>query len=66
MSPPAALLERPEPVTEAAEGPLPGASRRILIVALNYAPELVGCAKYTTELAEDLLARGHAVEVVAG
>lgn len=66
MSPPAALLERPEPVTEAAEGPLPGASRRILIVALNYAPELVGCAKYTTELTEDLLARGHAVEVVAG
>jgi colanic acid biosynthesis glycosyl transferase WcaI len=40
--------------------------RRILIVALNYAPELVGCAKYTTELAEDLVARGHAVEVVTG
>lgn len=40
--------------------------RRILIIALNYAPELVGCAKYTTELAEDLVARGHAVEVVTG
>jgi colanic acid biosynthesis glycosyl transferase WcaI len=39
-------------------------ARRILIVALNYAPELVGCAKYTTELAEDLVARGHEVEVV--
>jgi colanic acid biosynthesis glycosyl transferase WcaI len=38
--------------------------RRVLIVALNYAPDLVGCAKYTTELAEDLVARGHAVEVV--
>lgn len=37
---------------------------RILLVALNYAPELVGCAKYTSELAEDLAARGHAVEVV--
>lgn len=39
---------------------------RVLIVALNYAPELVGCAKYTTELAEDLMDRGHSVEVVAG
>ncbi|WP_369062139.1 WcaI family glycosyltransferase [Caulobacter sp. 73W] len=38
--------------------------KRILIVALNYAPELVGCAKYTTELAEDLACRGHKVEVV--
>lgn len=43
-----------------------GQRLRILIVALNYAPELVGCAKYTTELAEDLLRRGHSVEVVAG
>jgi len=40
--------------------------RRILIIALNYAPELVGCAKYTTELAEDLVRRGHSVEVVTG
>lgn len=39
---------------------------RVLILALNYAPELVGCAKYTTELAEDLVARGHSVEVVSG
>ena len=39
---------------------------RILIVGINYAPELVGCAKYTTELAEDLVARGHNVEVIAG
>lgn len=39
---------------------------RILIVALNYAPELVGCAKYTTEFAEELVARGHKVEVVTG
>lgn len=38
--------------------------KRILIVALNYAPELVGCAKYTTELAEELAKRGHQVEVV--
>lgn len=39
---------------------------RILIVALNYAPELVGCAKYTSELAEDLARRGHRVEVLTG
>lgn len=38
---------------------------RVLVVALNYAPEVVGCAKYTTELVEDLTARGHQVEVVA-
>ena len=40
-------------------------SHRILIVGLNYAPELVGCGKYTSELAEDLVRRGHTVEVVA-
>ena len=40
--------------------------RRILIIALNYAPELVGCAKYTTELAEYLALRGHQVEVITG
>jgi len=38
--------------------------RRILMVMLNYAPDLVGCAKYNCELAEDLAARGHQVEVV--
>lgn len=41
-------------------------SLRVLIVALNYAPEMVGCAKYTTELAEALVAYGHQVEVVCG
>nr|WP_314438965.1 WcaI family glycosyltransferase [uncultured Brevundimonas sp.] len=39
---------------------------RILIIAINYAPELVGCAKYTTEFAEDMATRGHKVEVVTG
>lgn len=39
-------------------------ARRILMVMLNYAPDLVGCAKYNCELAEDLAARGHQVEVV--
>lgn len=37
---------------------------RVLFVALNYAPEIVGCGKYTSELAEDLAQRGHQVEVV--
>lgn len=37
---------------------------RILICAINYRPELIGCDKYTFELAEDLARRGHDVEVV--
>lgn len=41
-------------------------SRRILIVGLNYAPDMVGVAKYTTELADELARRGHRIEVVAG
>ena len=39
---------------------------RILLVGLNYAPEKVGIAVYTTGLAEALVAAGHEVEVVAG
>jgi colanic acid biosynthesis glycosyl transferase WcaI len=39
---------------------------KIMIVALNYAPEMVGCAKYTTELAEQLAASGHNVQVICG
>ncbi len=48
----------------------PGAARfgetpqNVLIVALNYAPEMVGCAKYTTELAEALAQDGCRVEVI--
>ena len=37
---------------------------KILIHAINYAPELIGCGKYTTELALYLHSRGHQVEVV--
>jgi colanic acid biosynthesis glycosyl transferase WcaI len=40
------------------------AGRRVLVVGLNYAPDLIGIAKYTAELCEDLVRRGHAVEVV--
>lgn len=39
---------------------------RVLVVGLNYAPEKVGIAVYTTGLAEALVAAGHQVEVIAG
>lgn len=39
---------------------------KILILGLNYAPEQVGIAVYTTGLAEALVGLGHQVEVVAG
>lgn len=39
---------------------------RVLIVGLNYAPEKVGIAVYTTGLAEALAAEGHEVRVIAG
>jgi colanic acid biosynthesis glycosyl transferase WcaI len=37
---------------------------KVLILGLNYAPEPVGIAAYTTPMAEGLVARGHAVTVV--
>ena len=39
---------------------------RVLIVGLNYAPEPIGIAPYTTGLAEHLASAGHRVEVIAG
>lgn len=39
---------------------------KILILGLNYAPEKVGIAVYTTEMAESLVEMGHSVKVVAG
>ncbi len=39
---------------------------RILILGLNYAPEMVGIAVYTSGLAEALAAAGHDVRVIAG
>jgi colanic acid biosynthesis glycosyl transferase WcaI len=38
--------------------------KSILIHAINFAPEIIGCAKYTTELAQYLEHRGHIVTVV--
>lgn len=37
---------------------------RILVVGINYAPDLVGVAKYNTELCEGLTSFGHEVRVV--
>lgn len=39
---------------------------RLLLLGLNYAPEPVGIAVYTTGLAEALAERGHEVRVIAG
>ncbi len=37
---------------------------RILIVGINYAPELTGIGKYSSEMAEYLVAAGHEVRIV--
>lgn len=37
---------------------------RILLVGINYAPDLIGVAKYNTELCEGLASLGHEIRVV--
>src|SRR3954471_9234228 len=37
---------------------------RVLLVGINYAPDLIGVAKYNTELCESLAAEGHDVRVI--
>jgi colanic acid biosynthesis glycosyl transferase WcaI len=37
---------------------------RILVYGINYAPDLLGVAKYTTELCESLASYGHEIRVV--
>jgi colanic acid biosynthesis glycosyl transferase WcaI len=37
---------------------------KILVCGINYAPDLIGIAKYTSEMCEWLAARGHEVKVV--
>ncbi|RQS69234.1 colanic acid biosynthesis glycosyltransferase WcaI [Burkholderia sp. Bp8963] len=37
---------------------------KILVYGINYAPELTGIGKYSAEMAESLVAKGHAVRVV--
>ena len=40
--------------------------RPILIVGLNYAPEMVGIGPYTAAMAQSLAARGHRVKAIVG
>lgn len=37
---------------------------KVLILGLNYAPELVGCGRYTADLAQHFAANGHQVRVL--
>jgi colanic acid biosynthesis glycosyl transferase WcaI len=37
---------------------------RILVIGINYAPDLIGVAKYNTELSEALVSFGHEVRVI--
>ena len=37
---------------------------RVLVCGINYAPDLIGVAKYNTEMCEGLAAQGHEVRVV--
>ncbi|MET3665591.1 WcaI family glycosyltransferase [Caulobacter sp. 1776] len=39
-------------------------SNGILVLGINYAPDLIGISKYTTELCEELVRRGYSVSVV--
>lgn len=39
---------------------------RVLVVGINYAPDLIGVAKYTTEFCESMAAWGHEVRIVTG
>jgi colanic acid biosynthesis glycosyl transferase WcaI len=59
LSLPASIDAEPEPEPN----PRP---RKILVYGLNYAPELTGIGKYTSELCAWLANRGHIVKVVAG
>jgi len=44
----------------------PTRSLKVLLYGLNYAPELTGIGKYSSELCQWLAARGHSVHVVTG
>ncbi|NBU31665.1 MAG: glycosyltransferase WbuB [Actinobacteria bacterium] len=39
-------------------------SKKICLIAVNYFPEVTGCAPYTTDLAENLVKLGHDVTVI--
>lgn len=66
----AELTGGPARLVEAAMGVSAKAARtspvpsRVLIYGMNYAPELIGCGRYTGEIGAYLAAEGAAVEVV--
>lgn len=39
---------------------------RLALFSLNYAPEEIGIGRYSTDMAQALVQRGHSVEVIAG
>jgi colanic acid biosynthesis glycosyl transferase WcaI len=55
------LIEERELVSRPRRMPL-----RILIIGINYAPELTGIAPYTTAVAEHYARQGHRVRVITG
>lgn len=48
----------------ARNAPRDGRAQRILVLGINYSPEIISTAVYTTGLAEHLAEAGHAVEVI--
>lgn len=53
------------PVAFTPSSPRAVPQKRILILGTNYYPEPIGIPRYTTEMAEDMVASGYAVTVVA-
>lgn len=37
---------------------------KILVQGINFAPDIIGIAKYTTEMCQELAARGHSIHVI--
>lgn len=46
------------------KGSAPGSRMKLLLYGINFAPELTGIGKYTSEMAQWLAAQGHEVRVV--
>jgi colanic acid biosynthesis glycosyl transferase WcaI len=55
---------RNEPIRTVSAVPAPSGGLKLLLLSLNYSPELTGIGKYSGEMAESLAARGHTLAVV--
>jgi colanic acid biosynthesis glycosyl transferase WcaI len=60
------IVDRPHAVDERRRADLPGRIQQILLVGINYRPELTGIGPYTAGLAEHLASRGRRVTVITG